>query len=110
MGNTVEALAERMFYACSDWDGLSDCQWCELPGSRKQAFRLAALAACEFFFGKDAQGNVIVPEEGAVGVLITQAWALVGACAAYHKDRDQYDRMQLAAMDLAETLRALGGK
>jgi len=108
MTANLEALARALYNGCG-WTSFAHNltlsasprpTWEEADGEMKAAFRHVARAACEHF-GKDADGNVIVPEEGAV--------AKAREALEYLLDNDTiYSSIGVEMVE--DALRALGGK
>jgi len=78
----LETLAKALRAGVTDEEKQRAWERLEL-WERKEYLRVAR-AAYEFFFGKDSEGNVIVPESGAVGKARLVIQHDCGLCAQRH--------------------------
>ena len=111
----LEPLAKAMRAAVTDEE--KQRAWERLEAWERKEYLRMARAACEFFFGKDSGGYVIVPAEGAVGkareAIVELTAALDWQRRAQHETQQHamaYDDLVRLAKERGQAaLRALRG-
>jgi len=97
----LEALA-RAIHDGDEGDGIG---WNDHSDQVRGWHFRRARAACEHIFGKDADGNLIVPEPGAVAKAREALQRTCDACRLHRDDKPPCDEC-----DIGDALRLLGGK
>jgi len=83
----LEALTKAMFCAAHK-DGLGIAVWQITSEEDREGARDVARAACEFFFGKNEKGEVIIPEEGFRDRIKADLTRHCAACKGYKRGED----------------------
>ena len=92
-------------YSCSRSPGL----WEHLRDEVRELCRDDARAACEYFFGRDKQGKVVVPEQGAVKTAVEALGRVCTRLQTTGPIGTLEGEIPRVAQDVRQALRALRG-